>query len=153
MTVALDSNILLRWFNRQDAQHLEVRAALRLLRNAGTRPCYFPHAAAEFWRVSTRPATARGGYGVSVKVASRRLDILNRLFVLHLGHPAQFGIWRQLVETHGVVGHNAHDARLVAAMIANGVFNLITYDIADFKRYTALFVFTPADVIARGGQI
>jgi hypothetical protein len=36
--------------------------------------------AAEFWNVCTRPTTARGGFGLSIPEAGRRLRVLEGLF-------------------------------------------------------------------------
>jgi predicted nucleic acid-binding protein len=153
MLVALDSNILLRFANRKDPQNPEARSAVRLLLGAKADLCFFPQNAAEYWSVSTRPATARGGYGWTIEYTSKRLRAVERLFTVLLDDPTQFSVWRQLVEVERVIGHNVHDARLVAAMTVHGVTHLLTYDIRDFRRYTGISVFTPAEVIARGGKI
>jgi predicted nucleic acid-binding protein len=153
MFVALDSNILIRLLNRKDTQCKEVRGAVRLLLKAGTQLCVFPQTAAEFWSVTTRPMTARGGYGMTTVAAAKRLNAFERYFTFLLDQPAQYSLWRQLVEAYRIVGHNVHDARLVAAMTAHGVSDLVTYDVQDFKRYTGITVVPPADVIARGGKI
>ena len=35
-------------------------------------------------------------------------------------------------------GKEAHDARIVAAMLAHRVSNLLTFNMGDFKRYTQI---------------
>ena len=47
-----------------------------------------------------------------------------------------------------VIGKNAHDARLVAAMRVHGVTHLLTFNDQDFARYTGITVLTPAAVFA-----
>ena len=58
---ASTSNVLLRLLQRGDPLHTLVRAALRTLRFRGHRLCYTSQILGEFWNVSTRPASARGG--------------------------------------------------------------------------------------------
>lgn len=50
--------------------------------------------------------------------------------------------------THAVSGKNAHDARLVAAMLAHGLTHLLTFNDADFQRFTGITTVTPAAVLA-----
>ena len=37
--------------------------------------------------------------------------------------------------THGVIGNQVYDARLVAAMMVHGVGRILTFNAADFTRY------------------
>jgi hypothetical protein len=46
-----------------------------------------------------------------------------------------------------VVGKNAHDARLVAAMNVHGLTQLLTFNNQDFQRYPGISVVTPDDVL------
>jgi len=61
--------------------------------------------------------------------------------------PAVFAEWESLVSQHSVIGKNAHDARIVAAMKVHGVSHLVTFNVRDFKRYPGVTVVTPAEVI------
>ena len=51
-----------------------------------------------------------------------------------------------LVVNHQVVGKQAHDTRLVAAMLAHGLTDLLTFDVRDFKRFTEITVVNPQDI-------
>lgn len=53
----------------------------------------------------------------------------------------------QLVIQHQVQGKNAHDARLVAAMLVHRIARLLTFNKADFARYSAIVAMSPQDVI------
>lgn len=66
MLFLVDSGILLRLVNRSDAEHAKVRAALRLLKQRGDSLVTAAQNMSEFWNVCTRPASARGGYGLSL---------------------------------------------------------------------------------------
>ena len=47
-----------------------------------------------------------------------------------------------------VVGKSAHDARLVAAMEPHGLTHLLTFNLADFRRYSNIQLLDPAVVIS-----
>jgi hypothetical protein len=57
-----------------------------------------------------------------------------------------FPEWRRLVVAHQVGGRGAHDARLVAAMAVHGITRLVTFNTADFSRYSGITVLDPAAV-------
>ena len=40
-----------------------------------------------------------------------------------------------------------HDARIVAAMLGSGVASILTTNVSDFRRYPALNVFAPEDIV------
>ncbi len=49
---------------------------------------------------------------------------------------------------HAIVGKNAHDTHLVAAMVVHGITHLLTFNKQDFQRFTNITVLSPADVVA-----
>ena len=55
--------------------------------------------------------------------------------------------WRLLVIAHGVEGVRARDARLVAAMLPHGATHLLTFDVADFRRYGEITAVHPQEVV------
>jgi len=147
MAVLADTGILVRLLDRTDPQHAVVRQAIRVLRARGQGLVTAPQNVAEFWNVCTRPVAARGGLGLTVAEAERRLRIVERLFPLLPGHPAGYVHWRHLVVSQGVMGVQVHDARLVALMMAHGLTELLTLNAADFARYPAVTTTTPAGLV------
>jgi hypothetical protein len=73
---------------------------------------------------------------------------IKTLFTLLPDTRALLPEWERLVTASGVTGKNAHDARLVAAMIVHGVTHLLTFNVADFSRYSGIIVLNPASVVA-----
>ena len=53
------------------------------------------------------------------------------MFALLPDHPAIYDHWKRLVATHGVIGNQVHEARLVAAMIAHGIGRILTFNTGD----------------------
>jgi|SRR5205823_3886957 len=146
MGFLLDTGILLRLLDRADPHHADIRQALRRLRLRGDTLVTSAQNMAEFWNVCTRPASARGGYGLPVAETQRRLRLLERLFVVLTEIPAAYPLWRNLVVAHAVQGVQAHDARLVALMQAHGIAHILTLNGADFARYPGVVAFEPTAV-------
>jgi hypothetical protein len=73
---------------------------------------------------------------------------LQRLFTLLRDERSIFDRWEQLVTDFHVAGKAAHDARLVAAMQRHGLSYLLTFNAADFKRYSTIRLLQPEVVAA-----
>jgi predicted nucleic acid-binding protein len=43
-----------------------------------------------------------------------------------------------LLTAYPVAGRQVHDANIVATMLANGITRLLTFNVADFRRFAAL---------------
>jgi predicted nucleic acid-binding protein len=100
---------------------------------------------AEFWAVATRPLV-QNGLGFSVDEAISEVEKLESHFALVSESAASFTIWRKLVAKHRVSGVQVHDARIVPVMIANEIEEILTFNTADFARYTEIRVLNPSVV-------
>jgi len=147
MKVLLDTNILTRLIEPGHAMHPDALNSTRVLGLQGHSLCIVPQNLYEFWVVCTRPL-ASNGLGKSVAECTADIAGLKGLFALLDDTPALYPTWEQLVTANAVVGKNAHDARLVAAMQVHGITHLLTFNDADFRRFTAITVFTPTHVLA-----
>lgn len=97
--------------------------------------------------VCTRPTTVNG-LGKTAAEAMAELVSLKTLFS-RLDEPRSiYDVWEQLVTRTPVVGKNAHDARLVAAMKVHGLTHLLTFNTQDFRPYPDITVVALADVLA-----
>jgi predicted nucleic acid-binding protein len=147
MRILLDTNILTRLVEPGHARHREALDATRTLGLQGHTLCIVPQNLYEFWVVATRP-TSGNGLGKTAAETATELAGLKSLFTLLDDTPALYPEWERLVATHAVIGKTAHDARLVAAMLVHGITHLLTFNDADFRRYTGVTVLTPAQVLA-----
>lgn len=148
MAYFVDTGILLRAQDRTDSNYPTIREALRLIWGRGDSLATATQNLREFWNVSTRPTSARGGYGRTVLQTARRVHLLERVLQIVPESPASFARWRELVELHSVVGVQVHDANLVAIMEIHGTSQLITLNPNDFRRYPGCIRITPAEIIA-----
>jgi len=148
MVILVDTNILIRLMVPSAPTHREVSSAVRILRRVGHRLAMPAQGAAEFWAVMTRPATARGGHGLSITETDTRLRRLERIFTLQYDSADSYFHWRRFVVTYGVRGVQTHDARIAALMLANGISHILTYNGKDFTRFPGISALSPADVVA-----
>lgn len=134
MSVLVDTNVLLRRIEPLHDHHRHaVDATARLVESA--EPVHVtPQNIAEFWAAATR-SVARNGLGLPPATAAVEIDRIERVFAMLPDHPAIFAVWKRLVMTHGVIGSQVYDARLVAAMAVHGVGRILTFNTADFSRY------------------
>ncbi len=147
MEILVDTGVLLRAFDKSSVDQRPILRAFRLLRLQGHTLVTTHQNIAEFWNVATRPASARGGFGLTPAEADRRVVTIEKLGKLLAFNQLCYGLWRQLLVAHSLVGVSVHDARLVATMNGYGTTHLITLNSFDFKRYAGLVVWQPTDVV------
>jgi predicted nucleic acid-binding protein len=58
--------------------------------------------------------------------------------------------WSSLMMKYSVIGKQAHDARIVALMLAHGVTRILTLNPNDFTRYSGIVAITPQEIILQG---
>jgi len=145
VSFAVDTNVLLRSIDEGHVAQPTAQKALFALRDRRELLSIFPQNLVEFWAVATRPL-ANNGLGCGVDRAKQELASLKNLFVLLSDTDAILPEWERLVVSHRVIGKQAHDAHLVAAMIVHNVTHLLTFNADDFKRYETMTAVTPASV-------
>src|SRR4051794_3872402 len=130
MKMLADSNILLRIAHKADPQHqLTMDSIAKLLHNKDDL-CIVPQNIYEFWTVATRPK-AVNGLGFPVPQVEQNIARLKHDFIFLDETPSVFLNWEKLVKLHAIVGKNAHDAHLVAAMTVHGITHLLTFNKQD----------------------
>jgi predicted nucleic acid-binding protein len=149
MAYLLDTGILLRLVNAQDASHGMIQQSIRALIAHQESLHITTQNVAEFLNVATRPV-ANNGFGwapqFAVSALSLEIEPICSILVESSGLPAEL---KRLATTYTVVGKQIHDARLVAMMLVSQVGNLLTLNDADFRRYAAegIHVVTPISLI------
>lgn len=54
--------------------------------------------------------------------------------------------WLNLVTTNRVMGKRTHDARIIAAMLVNGITHLLTFNSSDFAGIPSITIIRPQDL-------
>ncbi|MBD2036478.1 type II toxin-antitoxin system VapC family toxin [Leptolyngbya sp. FACHB-321] len=135
MTYLLDTNILLRFIDPTDPSHAIVHQAIDHLRLNGHDLRVSTQNCIEFWNVTTRPVT-RNGFGRTPKDADQFLRLLTQLFSVLPDDAGVYPEWYRLVSQFDVSGVQVHDARLVAVMRIHQIAHILTFNAADFVRYS-----------------
>ncbi len=146
MKALLDTNILLRAAQPSQPQATEIYKSLTILIEAGCQPCLVPQNIYEFWVVATRPVS-QNGFGLDSSKATQLANECISKFTLLKDERGIFVKWFSLVEQHSVMGKNAHDARLVAAMKRHDISCLITFNKSDFSRFSFVTALAPQDIL------
>ena len=144
MPTLVDTNVLLRLIQPQSPQAQIAERALRALRRDRDSLHIASQNIIEFWVVATRPVS-ENGLGLTIDQALHEVVRLKRFFILLPELPLQ-SEWERLVVTFRVSGKNGHDARLVAAMSVHRLDRILTFNVADFTRYTGIKVLDPKAV-------
>ena len=142
MSTLLDTNILTRLVQSAHPQRLSALNAVNKLRQQGELLCIVPQNLYEFWVVCTRPA-AQNGLAMTTAHTALEISQIKTQFTLINDTPSILAEWELLVTQHQVRGKNAHDARLVAAMLAHGIQQILTFNASDFQRYPGIRVLVP----------
>ena len=129
----------------QSKHHAEAEKAVEKLLKRGDTLFITLQNVSEFWNVCTRPA-AKNGLGFSVVQAEAELAKIEKVFDLLPDTLDVYQNWRELVVKHSVSGIQVHDAKIVAAMKAHNIQNLLTFNTKDFKRYTDVKATEPKDI-------
>jgi predicted nucleic acid-binding protein len=143
--VLIDSNVLIRWVQREAPSFKIVSAAIKQLVRSHVEPCYTSQNLGEFWNVLTRPAD-RNGFGFTPAFAEVRARDLEAAFRLLPDTPAVHTESRRLLVDYRVSGVQVHDARLVAAMHVQGVKRILTFNTRDFARFDDIEAVHPQDL-------
>ena len=142
--ILVDTNVWVRTLRPSDPQHVEAVEAITSLRVAGHQLASVPQVLYELWSVSTRPITNNGlGFDTEQTLEDQRHILESTELCDDDG--GVFDAWKDTVAAYKVVGKQAHDARLVAAMIRHGVTHLLTFNGQDFARFREITVLAPAD--------
>jgi predicted nucleic acid-binding protein len=144
MSVFVDTNVLLRTTEPSDPLHDAAVAATTELIRSGETLFITPQMLAEFWTVATRP-TEKNGLGLSIEEAFDELARIEQFFTIVSESPDVYREWKRALVRHQVMGVDAHDTRLVAAMNTYGIKRILTFD-DGFARYAGIEVLHPRTV-------
>jgi predicted nucleic acid-binding protein len=145
--ILVDTNIPLRI---AQVGHLHREPALDALQLLTARDqehfAIAPQSLYEMYVVCSRPASTNG-FGYTPQQAYGEIAATRGLFEI-LPETAQvYPTWEGLIAKYAVQGKQAHDTRLVALMIQHRVSQILTFNDADFRRFTEIRPLNPFDVL------
>jgi predicted nucleic acid-binding protein len=138
----VDTNILTRLADKNHPHTSLAVAALQALWRAGHELRIVPQVLYEYWAVATRPIEANG-LGLSADVVASDVDRFKLLFSVLRDERGVLDPWQKLAFETQAQGKQSHDVRLVAAMQRHGLTHLLTFNVADFRRFSAIELLDP----------
>jgi len=144
----VDTNVLLRWSDRDSPRHRDCADAVDKLIDQGDEICTCAQVLIEYWVTATRPRDVNG-FGLSIVQAAGQLSVVHGSFPCLVEPHEIADLWQQVVLTYKTMGKQAHDARLVALILAHGVTHLLTLNPGDFARYKDITSVTPREVLSQ----
>jgi len=145
MRILVDTNILLRSAQPNHALCPQATHAVSMLLRQKDSLFFCSQNIAEFWNVATRPVEANG-LGLSSEEARQEVSSIENSLNLLPDVPAIYDVWKQIVQDYGVRGVKVYDARLVAVMSVYAVESVLTFNVADFRRYRNISALHPSIV-------
>ena len=147
MRVLVDTNILLRSAQPNHPFCAQATHAVSKLIRQKDAVFFCSQNVAEFWNVATRPAD-QNGLGLSHEEALQEVSSIEKLLTLLPDIPAIYSAWKEIVRDHKVQGVKVYDARLVATMNVYAVAGVLTFNTADFKRFSNITALHPSSILA-----
>lgn len=146
MNYLLDTNILLRLAEESNSQYQLTFDAIKKLHERDHDLAVTAQVIYEYWVVITR-SQAQNGLGMTATQANNSIDYFLSDVLFLPDHAGIFSIWKDLVNTHQVLGKKAHDARLAATAIYYECDGIVTFNAPDFQRFAPLKILTPEQVL------
>ena len=84
--------------------------------------------------------------GLTIDEVLREIRSIENLFTLLPDIPAVYTAWKGIVEEQRVQGVKVYDARLVALMNIYAIERILTFNAADFARYTNIAALHTASI-------
>ena len=128
----VDTNVLVYFSAEASPSHLRARIALEKMR--ATEPIAVTRQILrEFLAATTRPQS--WGNALAMADALRSTDEFGRRFAILEDGPLVWSHLKVLASRFAFGGKQVHDTNIVATMLAHGERRLLTFNIADFRRF------------------
>ena len=130
----LDTNVLIAASAPARGAHAQAVGLFAEAARTGRVLCTSAQVLREYACVASRPLTGNG-LGLDQQKVRENLEQLGaRLRCLEEGRSVRLA-WLTLLREVPLAGRQVHDANIAATMIAHGVHQLVTSNVADFLRF------------------
>lgn len=129
----VDTNVLI-YFNRPNMpQHMLAQSALARLQAEESPLWISPQILREYLAAATRLQAS----GATLSMADAIVDVQDFRLAFNVtdDSPDTFDCLLSLLAVHPGAGKQVHDANLVASMLNHGINHLLTFNVADFRRF------------------
>jgi predicted nucleic acid-binding protein len=134
--VFVDTNVLVYATQASSTQHAVAQTLLHTPEAAGIPPWISDQILREFLAAVTRPQPVLPP--MPMALAIEQAKFFSQRFWIAVDGPAVRTQLLALLGTYPTAGRQVHDANIVATMLANGITRLLTFNVADFRRFAGL---------------
>ena len=139
--VFVDTNVLIYATRRAASEHAAAQTALARLEGEGRRLWISFQILREYLAAVTRPQTAAPALPIGTAIADVRR--FQQVFYVAEDRPAVLDRLLALLSAHYGAGRQVHDTNIVATMLEHGIHRLLTFNAADFRRFTGIIELEP----------
>jgi predicted nucleic acid-binding protein len=133
----VDTNVLVYANLRGSMHHSAASMMLQQAEAAGDELWISSQIMREYLAVVTRPQPD-GPPPLTMSAAVDQVRLMLQRFQVVEDGPDTRAQLLTLLTAYPVAGRQVHDANIVATMLANGITRLLTFNVADFRRFAAL---------------
>jgi predicted nucleic acid-binding protein len=145
--ILLDTNVPARTMQSTSPHHQPALDALAFLRTQRhERMVIFPQVVMEFYAIATRLVPSNG-LGLSPGEAIARIAWIKSQYDLFDETADIFSCWERLVAKYKPRNRQVFDLRHVAAVLANNISHILTFNDQDFIQYSEIQVLNPFDLL------
>jgi predicted nucleic acid-binding protein len=137
----IDTNVLVYANQLHASEHARALALINRAEHDGLTLWISRQVLREYAAAVTRPQL--GGPALPVSTAVERMRWFAQRFAVADETAAVTAELLQLLGSVPAAGKQIHDANIVATMLANGIRRLLTFNLADFRRFEALIAIEP----------
>jgi predicted nucleic acid-binding protein len=139
--VFVDTNVLVYATRPLSAHHAAAEGALARLASEGSELWVSPQVFREYLAAVTRPQATAPALRMATAIADVRR--FRAAFQVAEERPGVLDRLMHILATHRATGRQVHDANIVATMLDCGVRRLLTFNVADFRRFAPLIEIAP----------
>jgi len=139
--VFVDTNVLVYVSRPSAAQHGVAQAALTRLEGEGSALWVSMQVLREYLAAVTRPQLTSPGLPMTTAIADVRR--FQAVFDVAEERPGVLDRLLDLLAAHQTSGRQVHDANIVATMLEHGIRRLLTFNVADFRRFARIINIEP----------
>lgn len=134
--VFIDTNVLVYATHTTAFEHAAARAALARLEAEGSDMWVSLQVLREYLAAVTRPQATSPALPMGTAIADVRR--FRQVFDVAEDRTAVLGRLLALLGAHSGAGRQVHDTNIVATMIERGIYRLLTFNSADFRRFAGI---------------
>ena len=139
--VFVDTNVLIYVTRRTASEHAATQAALARLEGEGRALWISVQILREYLAVVTRPQATSLPLPMGTAIAD--VQRFQQVFYVAEDRPAVLDRLLALLGAHLGAGRQVHDTNIVATMLEHGIYRLLTFNAADFRRFAGIIQLEP----------